>query len=120
MYFFSSIEQNDNRCSSHSTPIEVWDIIIVGGGVMGSSASVAAAKRGLKCLLIDQFEPGHDNGSSHGDGRIYRFAYREKVYIDMQRLALTLWDELEAKTETKVYERTGGLDIAAEGNKVQN
>ncbi len=87
---------------------------------MGSSASVAAAKRGLKCLLIDQFEPGHDNGSSHGDGRIYRFAYREKVYIDMQRLALTLWDELEAKTETKVYERTGGLDIAAEGNKVQN
>jgi glycine/D-amino acid oxidase-like deaminating enzyme len=40
--------------------------------VIGASAAVAAAVKGVSVLLIDQFSPGHAHGSSHGDGRIFR------------------------------------------------
>jgi NADPH-dependent 2,4-dienoyl-CoA reductase/sulfur reductase-like enzyme len=69
----------ESHLKAVSTSAAHYDVIIVGGGVMGASAAVSFARRGRKALLIEQFEPGHDRGSSHGDGRIYRYAYREQV-----------------------------------------
>lgn len=36
---------------SASTP---WDIVVVGGGITGAGVLLEAAKRGLKCLLVEQ------------------------------------------------------------------
>ncbi|TXG39033.1 FAD-dependent oxidoreductase [Seonamhaeicola maritimus] len=38
-----------------TTQIEGYDVIVVGGGVSGSHAAIAAAKTGAKTLLIEQF-----------------------------------------------------------------
>jgi N-methyl-L-tryptophan oxidase len=35
------------------------------------------AKRGVKTLLIDAFDPPHSLGSHHGDTRMIRHAYGE-------------------------------------------
>jgi len=73
-------------------------IVIVGGGVMGSAAAWALARRGVDVLVMEQFEPGHRHGSSHGTARIFRLAYAEPFYVGLARAALPLWRELETET----------------------
>ncbi len=42
---------------------ELWDVIIVGGGVVGSAAAYHCAKQGLKTLLLEQVGwMGHTTG----------------------------------------------------------
>jgi len=85
-------------------------IVIVGGGVMGSAAAWALARRGVDVLVMEQFEPGHRHGSSHGTARIFRLAYAEPFYVGLARAALPLWRELEAETGERLLELTGGVD----------
>ncbi len=40
--------------------------VIIGAGAMGSAAAYHLARRGEPVVLIEQFELGHDRGSSHG------------------------------------------------------
>ncbi|HYF10664.1 MAG TPA: FAD-dependent oxidoreductase, partial [Actinomycetota bacterium] len=35
------------------------DVIVIGGGVMGTAAARALARRGRDTLLLDRFEIGH-------------------------------------------------------------
>ena len=69
---------------------------VVGGGVLGSWIAARAAAKGASTVLIEQFDPGHERGSSHGDGRVLRFAYEEDVYVDMMKLSLPHWHDLQA------------------------
>eukprot|EP00931_Biecheleriopsis_adriatica_P100391 TRINITY_DN75715_c0_g1_i1.p1 TRINITY_DN75715_c0_g1~~TRINITY_DN75715_c0_g1_i1.p1 ORF type:complete len:438 (+),score=77.39 TRINITY_DN75715_c0_g1_i1:54-1367(+) len=96
---------------------EVHDVVVVGGGVMGVWAAIMAARRGACVALAEQFEPDHHQGSSHGDGRIYRLAYAEDVYYDMMMHSLPLWHDLQASTADKVIAKTGQLNIAPEGHE---
>ncbi|MEM9899052.1 MAG: FAD-dependent oxidoreductase, partial [Pseudomonadota bacterium] len=41
---------------------QTFDVIVVGGGVMGAATTLASSKAGKKTLLIDQFEPPHTHG----------------------------------------------------------
>ena len=43
------------------------DIVVVGAGITGAATARALAQAGRGVLLVEQFEPGHDHGSSHGD-----------------------------------------------------
>ena len=65
-----------------------YDVIVVGGGVMGVWSAIAAKRRCKAVCLLEQYDAGHRHGSSHGDGRIYRFAYQEELYVDMMNLSL--------------------------------
>jgi len=49
-----------------------FDVVVIGLGVMGSAALHRLAARGVRVLGIEQHEPGHDRGSSHGTTRIIR------------------------------------------------
>jgi glycine/D-amino acid oxidase-like deaminating enzyme len=51
------------------------DVIVVGLGGMGSAAAAHAALRGKRVLGLEQFQPAHDQGSSHGRSRVIRLAY---------------------------------------------
>jgi glycine/D-amino acid oxidase-like deaminating enzyme len=42
-----------------STPSLDADVIVVGGGAMGSAAAWHLAERGRDVLLLERFEPGH-------------------------------------------------------------
>jgi sarcosine oxidase len=62
-------------------------------------------------LVVEQFELGHDRGSSHGPTRIFRFAYDDPVYVRLAQHALPLWRELETTTGTELLRITGGIDV---------
>jgi sarcosine oxidase len=84
--------------------------VVVGGGVVGSAAAWALARRGVEVLLLEQYGPGHRLGSSHGSARIFRLAYAEPEYVALARAALPRWRELEATTGRRLLELTGGVD----------
>ncbi|WP_446038949.1 FAD-dependent oxidoreductase [Streptomyces sp. SID1121] len=84
--------------------------IVVGGGVMGSSAAWHLAARGEQVTLFEQFGPGHDRGSSYGTSRIFRLAYADPFYVSLAVRALPLWRRLEEETGRQVLELTGAVD----------
>lgn len=85
-------------------------MVVLGLGGMGSAALAHCAARGLRVLGIEQFEPLHARGASHGRTRIIRQAYFEHPsYVPLLRRAYELWDELERRSGATLRARTGGL-----------
>ena len=69
-----------------------YDVIVIGVGGMGSSTLYHLSKRGLRVLGLEQFNLGHDFGSSHGVTRIIRLAYAEgAAYVPLLRREYELW-----------------------------
>jgi len=88
---------------------------------MGSCALWRLARRGLDVIGIEQFEPGHARGASHGQSRIIRTAYAEgAMYVPLAREAWRLWDELSTelsgRAATPLVQRTGGLIMSPAGS----
>jgi sarcosine oxidase len=77
---------------------------------MGSAAAYWLARDGRQVVMLEQFELGHDRGSSHGTTRIFRYGYAEPLYVEMVRAALPLWRELEDETGDTLVEITGAVD----------
>ncbi len=46
--------------------MKTWDVIIIGGGIIGLSLSVALRKRGARVLVVERGEPGRE--ASHAAG----------------------------------------------------
>lgn len=88
----------------------VIDAVVIGGGAMGSSAAWHLARRGRAVAMIEQFEPGHDRGSSHGATRIFRLAYRDPAYLRLAVDSLEWWRTLEADSGEVLLEQGGQLD----------
>lgn len=87
-----------------------YDVLIVGGGAMGSAAAWWLARRGRSVCLLEQFHPGHDRGSSHGSSRVFRLVYPDPRYARLAQRALPLWRELEQDSSTTLLTVTGGID----------
>ncbi len=89
-----------------------WDVIVIGLGGVGSAATYHLAAGGTRVLGIDQYPPAHDFGSSHGRTRIIRQAYFEHPsYVPLLRRAYQLWDDAEQRGGTKLFHRTGLVEI---------
>jgi sarcosine oxidase len=85
-----------------------YDCLIIGLGGIGSSALYHLAKRGVRVCGLEQFEPIHDRGSSHGMHRVFRKAYFEhQDYVPLLQTAERLWLELESESGASLYRRTG-------------
>ncbi|WP_339174524.1 N-methyl-L-tryptophan oxidase [Paenibacillus sp. FSL H7-0943] len=90
-----------------------YDVIIVGAGSMGMSAGYYLARRGVKTLLIDAFDPPHTLGSHHGETRLIRHAYSgDPAYIDLALRADHLWQEAEQLSGIELLVRSGVLNLA--------
>lgn len=85
-------------------------VIVVGGGVMGSATAWQLASRGIPVTLLEQFAPGHSNGSSHGSSRIFRLAYPDPCYVSLAARALPQWRRLEQDSGHAVLDLTGAVD----------
>lgn len=86
------------------------DVAVVGAGVMGAAAARSLAAAGRRVLMLEQFDPGHDRGSSHGTSRIFRFSYPDAHYVSMAAESLPLWRELESESGRDLLVVTGGFD----------
>lgn len=90
----------------------VYDLVVVGVGGVGSAALCYAARRGLRAVGLEQFVPGHDCGSSHGQTRAIRMAYFEHPdYVPLLKKAYWLWNELEQALARRLFYRVGLLEI---------
>ncbi|GAB4520786.1 MAG: N-methyl-L-tryptophan oxidase [Anaerolineae bacterium] len=94
----------------------MYDAIVLGGGVMGAATAYELVKMGQQVLLLERFEPGHTNGSSHGDGRIVRFNYTEPVYVQMAKLAYGAWHDLEQEAGRQLVQKTGLIEYGPVGS----
>jgi len=92
-----------------------FDVIVVGGGVMGCATAASLAGRGAKVLLCEAERIGTLNGSSHGKSRIIRLAYGAPDYIALCRAAYAAWHALEDEAAELLLYTTGGVDIAPPG-----
>ncbi|MGZ4114086.1 MAG: FAD-dependent oxidoreductase [Actinomycetota bacterium] len=88
-----------------------FDVIVIGGGVMGTAAARALAERGRSTLLLERDAMGNDAGSSSGHTRIFRLAYDHPDYVRLARLALDAWRELESRAGERLLHTTGGVDV---------
>ena len=99
--------------------MQSFDITIVGLGGMGSAAAAHVASRGKRVLGLEQFQPGHEHGSSHGRSRVIRLAYFEDpAYVPLLRRSYELWRRLERDTGRRLLQITGGLMIGAPDSEV--
>ncbi|MEA9391974.1 N-methyl-L-tryptophan oxidase [Acerihabitans sp. TG2] len=90
----------------------VYDLIIIGSGSVGSAAGFYATEAGLNVLMVDAAFPPHHAGSHHGETRIIRHAYGEgKKYVPLLLRAQTLWDELAIRSDTRLFHRSGVLNL---------
>jgi glycine/D-amino acid oxidase-like deaminating enzyme len=94
----------------------IYDALVLGGGIVGAAAAYALVKDGLRVALIEQFEPGHTRGSSHGDGRILRFNYSEAIYVEMALLAYPAWEALGQAAGQPLIQKTGLIEYGPPGS----
>ena len=96
-----------------------YDVIVLGVGGMGSAALFELARRGRRVLGLEQFAPGHDRGSSHGQTRVIRKAYYEHPdYVPLLRRAYERWYDLEQRCGRRLLVECGCLSIGPPNGEV--
>lgn len=94
-----------------------YDVIVIGGGTMGTAAAWELGKRGIKAAVFEQFEHVHQHGAHGGQTRVIRHAYAEGAdYVPFVNRADEVWMELERATGQTVFHRVGALELSAPGN----
>lgn len=89
---------------------EIYDVIVMGVGSMGSSACYYLAKQGYRVLGLEQFSIPNELSSHAGQSRIIRKAYFEHPdYVPLLERAYHNWAELENESREKIYYQTGLL-----------
>ena len=92
--------------------MQKYDVIVIGCGGMGSAILYALADRGASVLGIDQHQPPHNRGSSHGQSRIIRQAYFEHPdYVPLLLEAYRGWADLEERTGQSLLHQIGLLQV---------
>jgi sarcosine oxidase len=91
------------------------DVVVIGAGAMGGAAAFQLAKRGVKTVVIDRYEPPHELGSTHGISRLTREAIGEgNAYVPLAMRSHAIWREIEAETGEDLLLLCGMLVISRE------
>ncbi|MCZ4273512.1 N-methyl-L-tryptophan oxidase [Maritalea porphyrae] len=90
----------------------MYDVAVLGLGAMGAATLYQLAKRGINAIGIDQFNPPHTNGSTHGETRLTRCAIGEgHQYVPFAIRSHEIWKELGNETGEQLLFETGALMI---------
>ncbi|MEY2990755.1 MAG: hypothetical protein RI946_149 [Pseudomonadota bacterium] len=81
--------------NTHIAPMEkTYDIVVVGGGLNGSTLALGAAKLGLRVLVIDAL-PDHVQVAADFDGRSYALALTSVRLLN----AIGIWESIAATAQ---------------------
>ncbi|KAI0511086.1 hypothetical protein KFK09_011708 [Dendrobium nobile] len=108
---------SENAAMKETSSDDIFDVIIIGAGIMGSCAAYEAAKLGKKVLLLEQFDLLHHLGSSHGESRTIRATYSAPHYPPMVIESSRLWEEAQAESGYRVLTKTTQFDIGPADNR---
>jgi glycine/D-amino acid oxidase-like deaminating enzyme len=79
-------------------PRNDYDVVIIGGGIIGLASAYYATARGQRTLLIDQYGIRNDINSSKGVERMFRLMQDNESEARMAETSLALWMELQLAT----------------------
>jgi len=98
-----------------------YDVIILGVGGMGSAAAFELSRRGRRVLGLEQFDLGHNRGSSHGQTRVIRKAYSDHpAYVVLLHRAYERWFDLEQRSRRSLFSVCGCLTLGQpHGDRVE-
>ncbi|PPG01781.1 FAD-dependent oxidoreductase [Pseudoclavibacter sp. RFBI5] len=83
------------------------DVLIIGGGAMGLSTAWQLARRGRRVRLLEQFQPGHHMGASHGATRNFNTSYTQPDLVAMLHESRALWGELGLDSGRQILDLVG-------------
>lgn len=88
-----------------------WDVIVIGGGIVGCSAAYYAAQSGMRVLLVERDAPGSaQSGRNLGFVRQQNRDFRE---LSLMIGALRIWEGIEAELGRRVgWQQGGNLSLA--------
>lgn len=94
-----------------------YDVAVIGAGVFGAWTAWSLQRGGKRVVLLDAYGAGNSRASSGGESRIIRMGYGgDEIYTRWSMRALTLWQEFGERTGQQVFQRTGVLWMAREGD----
>ena len=92
--------------------MKTWDVIIVGGGIIGLSLSIALRKRGASVLVVDRSEPGREASYAAGgmlvDCPLETPERLRELALASARMYPEFAHELEVESRMKVDLRDNG------------
>lgn len=92
---------------------DAFDVIVVGGGIIGRLTAWLLGRSGKNTLLLEQYRIDQTRGSSRGKSRMFGEAHARDIYFWLARQSRYLWQELERETGEKLLHLYGGFDISA-------
>jgi glycine oxidase len=92
--------------------VKTWDVLIIGGGIIGLSLSIALRKRGASVLVVERGEPGREASHAAGgmlvDCPLETPASLQALATASARMYPEFAHELEVESEMKVDLRDQG------------
>ena len=95
-----------------STGREDYDVVVVGGGVMGLFTAYHASAMGARVVVVERGRVGDPATASFGRTRSYRSDYLDATYARLAHEAFRLWGDFEEQTASEVLVRCGCMNIA--------
>lgn len=91
---------------------ELFDLLVIGGGVMGLFTAWTAAQHGSRVAVLERGRLGDPATASYGRTRSFRRDYLDADYARLADEAIRLWVEFETATGTDVLVRCGCMNVA--------
>jgi len=89
-----------------------YDLVIVGGGIMGLMTAYYASEFTQNILLIEKRTIGNKYASSAGISRSFRNDYLDPDYNLLSIESKKLWKEIEQKTQSNFFINCGLVNLA--------
>lgn len=96
-----------------------YEVIVIGGGVMGAATACETARRGARVALIEQTDVPNPRAASIDHSKVFRFAYPDALYAELAARSLDGWRLLEQETGARLITQTGLLLIARQEDSVE-
>jgi monomeric sarcosine oxidase len=96
---------------------KVYDVVVIGAGVMGAWTAYRLQNSGAQTILIDAYGAANSRSSSGDESRIIRMGYgADEIYTRSALRSLKLWQKLFEVSGEQLFVQTGVLWLAHEGD----
>ena len=100
--------------------MSAWDLVVVGGGIVGAAAAYHGSRAGARVLLVDRGDPGRATSAGAGIVSPETDIHHPGPYYDLARRAAAYYPALLAALPRRAgYDRCGMLVVAADDDEAR-